>query len=437
MHPIDRHFRHRAGEASATPPEFIRVNVLAAARAGRRRALWWRMVRIGALLLLLGGGAALYMHQSQGTTPSARASADSASTSYPGPLTSASPEDQGLGVGSSDSEADARIAPRTLRPFAARPKTRSSISAEDTHLQPGLAIGAMPPSESPDLGTQEPGSTLDSESSVSARETLPLMSALQPERMMLSDHLRHSSAPDYYIPRGTWWIGAALSPQVVRYRWAGSDERLVDALGSANGSVGAWAIGMLGGRQWPSGLRLGVGAEVGRSEQAFRYVERESELMTETITNVVTLNTLVIFTTTDTLTRTIAHESDLRALDQRTVLSIPIELAWTRPFGRWRIGPRIGVVGTKTWVRSASSLVHEAGDARLTSAQLGGLELSARYPLAVSGIAGIDLGFALKERWSITASPFMSRGFGVFGESSSAYASPERFGMRLLFSHEL
>lgn len=437
MHPIDHHFRQRAGEASATPPEFIRVNVLAAARAGRRRALWWRAGRIGALLLLLGGGAALYMNQSQGTTPSASDLPDSTPSSSRGPLTSASLEDQGLSVGTSGSEPSARIAPRTVGPFAGRPKTRSSKVAEDTHLQPGLAHGAILPSESPDLGTQEPGSTMDSESTVSARESLTLLRVVHPERMTPANHLRRSSAPDYDRPRGAWWIGASLTPQVVRYRWEGSDERLVDALGSANGSVGTWAIGMLGGRQWPSGLRLGVGAEVGRSEQAFRYVERESELMTETVTNVVTLNTLVIFTTTDTLTRTIAHESDLRALDQRTVLNIPIELAWTRPFGRWRIGPRIGVVGTKTWVRSASSLIHDASDARLTAAQLGGMELSARYPLAVSGIAGFDLGFALKERWSITASPFMSRGFGVFGESSTAYASPERFGLRLLFSHVL
>lgn len=312
-----------------------------------------------------------------------------------------------------------------------------SIVAEHAHLQHGFAHGAMLPSEGPVSESPEVDSAVDSETSVSARESLALMGVLQPERMALSNHLRQSLAPDYYTPRGAWWIGASLSPQVVRYRWAGSDERLVDALGSANGSVGAWAIGILGGRQWPSGLRLGVGAEVGRSEQAFRYVERESEVMTETVTNVVTLNTLVIFTTTDTLTRTIAHESDLRALDQRTVLNIPIELAWTRPFGRWRIGPRIGVVGTKTWVRSASSLVHDASEARLTAAQLGGMELSARYPLAVSGIAGVDLGFALKERWSITASPFMSRGFGVFGESSTAFASPERFGVRLLLSHVL
>lgn len=437
MHPIDRLFRKRVAEVSATPPEFIRSHVLASARANRRKALWWQAGRLGAMLLLLSGGAALYMHRTHGTLPRPNTGAASAPSSARNPLVSASPEDQDWDVAASGAEPNARIALGTFRPDTARPSTVSSVVVEDAHMQLGFAHGTMHPSAARDHGSPGAESTEATESSVSARESLALIGALQPERVPLYNHLRHSSALDYYKPRGAWWVGASLSPHVVRYRWTGSDERLVEALGSNNGAVGAWAIGMLGGRQWPSGLRLGVGAEVGRSEQAFRFVERESEVMTETVINMVTLNTLVVFTTTDTLTRTVAHESDLRSLDHRTVLNIPIELAWTQPFGRWRIGPRIGVVGTKTWVRSASSLVHAASDAGLTAAQLSGTELGARYPVALSGIAGVDLGFALKERWTIIASPFMSRSLGVLGESSRAYASPERFGLRLLFSHAL
>lgn len=432
-HPIDLRFRERASAAGVTPPEHIRANVMAAVRTRRRRAAWWRAGRLGLLLLfMLGGGFVVYqrtrpelpdpalaergqdLSETNSSTPVAAGNTtrlqDGASATPD--IESASPGHRARSESSSQKSTQPARTPLTLRAEMAMTVGFSPLPAND-------AIEAVLASEMIDHESPSP------------------MAALVATPVIPSPYLRQGASPDYYKQRGQWWIGAAVTAQLADYNWVGSQERLVDALNAASQPVAGASLSLLGGRQWASGLRLGLGAEFSRAEQSFRMIEREAEVVSETVTNVVTLNTLVVFTTTDTLRRTVVHEDDLSGRDQRTCLSIPLELSWVKPMGRWRAGPRLGLAVSKNWVSSSSSLAQSITSERISSVQLSQDELRERYPMFVSALAGLDLGFVAQEGWVVYASPFMSRGLETLGGADGARARPDHFGLRFLISHSL
>lgn len=431
-HPIDTRFREQASAIGVDPPAHLRANVLAAVRSRRRRAIGWRAARLSLLGLLLLGGAFAVLRRTHAVSHRAvgsqrtqdLATAVHAITAMP--VTGRGPVE--LAATLAPSKAGAvppadRMSRTTPGPVASAHIKRTQNTEVQTMDKPG---------------TESMSAAAFSEASVVvSREALSRLVALGSSPVVPVSAMRRSGSPEYYKPRGSWWLASAITAQAVEYRWTGSRNRLVDALSRADRAVTGVAWGLFGGRQWPSGFRLGLGADISRAQQSFRMIERESVVVSETVTNVVTLNTLVVFSTTDTLTRTIVQEDDLRGQDQRTSLSIPFELSWVKPVGRWRAGPRIGLAFSKTWISSSSSLIQSPSGNRISTAQLSSDELGQRYPMAVSALAGLEIGFVPKERWVVYASPFYGRGLVTLGGAEAAHALPDRFGLRLLISYSL
>lgn len=453
-HRIDHLFRDALRDAAATPPPHVRAAVLSAARNRRRRALWWRTGAVGVGLLLgLGGGISLLLRDDvPRATTSVSAPMEPTVSLLPStePLNGNTPKSDSPSAQpthSNTAQATATIpvtrasgqtnAPRSQDTGSGRPSMRSSSdiakASEEAH-----ADQALVPASAPAQASAPTSAVSEFTLSPSARESLTRLEPHTLDRARTEPQLRTQTVhDDYYALRGRWWVGFAVTPQWTTLRWSGPEERLARALNDAGGPVGGVSFGAWGGRAWPNGMRLGMGAELSRSAQSYRYVEREPEVVVETVTNMVTLNSLVVLSTTDTILRTVAREDDLRGQDQRTTVSIPLEVGWSKPFGRWRVGPRLGLVGSRTWVRSRSSLVQDPASARLSSRQLSAAELEQRYPMTLSALAGIDIGYGVHEHWTIMASPFLSRSAWVLGDATVTHAEPDRLGLRLMICHTL
>ncbi|MBK9175360.1 MAG: hypothetical protein IPM46_03275 [Flavobacteriales bacterium] len=221
------------------------------------------------------------------------------------------------------------------------------------------------------------------------------------------------------------------------YRWRGDQRALVHALNDGARANPGVSWGIHGGRQWPSGLRLSAGASWERGRQDYRWVERRTEVHTETVTNLVTLNSLVVFAAVDTLSTMLVREERLEGADSRTSIQVPVELAWHSTWNRWHFGPRVGIVAERSVVRSSGSLVQDASSGTLAMEPLSAESLGRRYPLTLSGVAGLDLGFAVHERWLLIATPFLGTSLTSFNKSEEAFAQAHRFGLRLQLCHTL
>lgn len=242
---------------------------------------------------------------------------------------------------------------------------------------------------------------------------------------------------EYYRTRGSWWLGASTALQSTRYQWHGEQRSLVGALNDGARENPGLGWGAQGGRQWPSGLRLSAGVNYERSQQDFRWVERRTEVHTETVTNMVTLNTLVVFADVDTLNTVVVHEERMEGSDSRTSIQVPIELAWHADWKRWRFGPRVGFYAEHTSVRPSASMVQDAQSGTFRLETLGRETLNRRYPFTVSGVVGLDLGFGWHERWLVVATPFIGHGLASFNASDEAFAQSRRFGLRIQLCHTL
>ncbi|MBL0129357.1 MAG: hypothetical protein IPP83_18340 [Flavobacteriales bacterium] len=245
-----------------------------------------------------------------------------------------------------------------------------------------------------------------------------------PERVAQYDGLSAS--------KGSWWVAPSVGYYATRYEWRGGEVGLVHALNDAGGWRSGLAIGLSGGRSWRSGLVLSAGVEWQRSEQAYRSVERVTDLES-TAVQLVTLNTQVM--SADTTWTVVESESVSEGLDRRDVFRVPVELAWHHDLRRWFAGPRIGFAIEVTKVHSSAALVWDAENEHVRSTTLSDDDLARRYPVAVLGVLGIDLGYLAHEHWSVVASPsYLLPAFDL-GRSSVTHATPERLGLRLQIRH--
>ncbi len=147
-------------------------------------------------------------------------------------------------------------------------------------------------------------------------------------------------------------------------------------------------------------------------------------------TQMVTLNTLVLYSSSDTVVTPTRSERVSAGTDKRTVWRIPVEAFWRVNLGRWFVGARLGVAGEFTRVSASASLVNDEVLGGVGAATLTRSELDQRYPFTVVGVAGADLGFFLHEHWTLSASPLYMKGLFHGGGGNTVTSSPERAGAR-------
>jgi hypothetical protein len=450
-HPIDELFRERLQHASAMPPAHIAEAVLGTVRTKRRAAFWRRSaVAFLFLLLLVGGGVTWNAMRTDdelvSTHPKAERSASGSENAAidktkPTTIQAMGPEDATVakqigdpagsfgtsGSSGGDSEktsADAQPATNTSARAAEDGGAEQSAPREHAGLTRRTDQPAPPQALLP----------AESAAPVVARDSLAIerMAALLLDRSVR--HAPESAAlqPSPVVPSGDWWIAPSVGLVSSRYSWSGGADELATALDRSRGWSNDFAVGLFGGRAWRSGLVVSGGIEWQRTEQLFRSTESVTS-MESTAVDMVTLNTQVI--AADTTWAVVEHVLTAEGTDRRSVLRIPLELAWHQGVRRWFGGPRVGFAGGFTRVRSAASLVWNEEDGRIRSGTLDAEAQRQRYPFAVLGVVGVDLGFLVNERISILASPSYSLPLLDLGRASETHAAAEHVGLRVLLRH--
>ncbi|MBK8225706.1 MAG: hypothetical protein IPK70_00850 [Flavobacteriales bacterium] len=456
MHPIDELFRRSLQGAAADPPNEVGAAILAHVRAKRRRALIWRRRLLAGLLLLIGSAASVawVMRSSMRTdAPTEVVDVRKGPAAVEGALPTTS-----TGEYEPIERPGSEVSLRTMSPATAlttpsqksqepptTPNRKSPKSTNPPSLIASVALG-LSNSNSAGDGTGlltpairiEDGRLSDERKETHRGRVNDRISRLQPI-LALSTPLPEKAwgvSPMHTVrSRGTWWIAITSSAQASRYQWQSDQANLLRALQGSGRWQGGVAIGALAGRAWPSGLSIGLGIEADRLDQTYRSLDQRTERQTETVTQVITLNTQVFASSVDTVTTDVVREAQAEGADRRVRVRIPLEAAWQLAAKRWRFGPRAGLVGEHTSIRSSASLAVDPSDRMVRARQLSASELRARYPWSLSAIAGIDLGFVLTDRSRIIATPFASMALTTFGGASDANARPERFGLRLMIQH--
>ncbi|HRD51839.1 MAG TPA: hypothetical protein PKY96_04250 [Flavobacteriales bacterium] len=455
-HPIDDLFRRGLQGASVAPPPALASAIMAKVQGRRRRALLWRW-RLVAALLLLVGGTLLWLKP----TGEASSVADGqGKQSEAAPTTTVSPAETKPSVAHeyATSETPKQLEPNreanTPRTDGASPHVKpparnkqsegtGQVGGAGINAQKMSASGIGSASTSLSANDHEPISVGSSE--VPSESSAPniAIDRMSLERLSIAPVLwagagsaqPHARYFERQRRRGYWWAGVSVAPQFSRYSWRSDQGKLEQALNGNGKLIGGVSLSAHAGRTWPSGISLALGVEADRMEQAYSSVDRRTEVQSETVVQLVTLNTQVFATNIETVNTTVVQEARAEGKDSRTRVRVPVELSYHLASGRWRLGPRAAAVMEYTRIRSSSSLVVDSEDGLIRSRPLTQPEQDARYPLSLSALLGIDLGFNLSDNSRIIVSPFASRALATFGPATDAKASPERYGLRFLLQH--
>ncbi|MBK7383978.1 MAG: hypothetical protein IPI81_11730 [Flavobacteriales bacterium] len=452
VHPIDDLFRQALEGASVPPPAYVGAAVLGAERARRRRAIIWRRSLVTLLLLFVISCVGVwYSSLTHSSSVADKPIENNSNESAPPVITS---------TGSAPAKSTPIVSnndPGARKERSKSVESEKSGASPDRHTGDGkikngngsgslggtaLAPGAHASSvdhHRHETNTESPtGIASTHNEQVTADQFVPFyLERVRPLSAAAGGGLSYSPErvaqyDDRSASNGSWWVAPSINFYASRYVWRGGEVSLVRALNDASGWRSGLAVGLSGGRSWRSGLVLSAGVEWQRSEQAYRSVERVTDLES-TAVQLVTLNIQVM--SADTTWAMVESESVSEGLDRRDVFRVPVELAWHHDLRRWFAGPRIGFATEQTTVHSSAALVWDAENERVRAATLSTSDLVHRYPIAILGVLGVDLGYLAHEHWSIVASPsYLLPAFDL-GRSAVTHATPERLGLRLQIRH--
>lgn len=492
-HPIDDHFRRSLAGAEVEPPAHVWAGVAAAQRSsGSRRGL-----PLWPLLVLLGVGAAGTFHfleRGEGQVEISEAAHAPTNTDARGPRTSmetpaweamatneqavvastvlattdgshaASPrhaEEQDPGSASSTVPTASAVASpangapvqggdtpgaaATVRgPEASRaqPLKGSSPHAADAanqHTEPSSNKEVGPyTSGTPAMASAPEASTAWAE----GQKMRPSWMHLLPPAVLFVDQapaLRSATliAAPYVLPRGEWWVGPSVGVIGSKLRWRGDDMELADAIAAVTGARNDLAVGASFGRTWRSGWGLSSGVVWQQGEQSSWLIDRRTMVEQAIVPRVVSLDAVVIFSTTDTLTTTTTTETEFVGVARSTVLRIPVQAHWHGTYGRLLYGAHLGLALERTSYRGGPILVRDAADGRIVPVQEGSALGQERLPLTVLGTASLDLGYQLHERWALWGGPVLMHGLAPVQRTPTVFAMPERWGLQFQLVHHL
>lgn len=487
QHPIDEHFRRSLAAAEVEPPAHVWAGVAAAQRGSRRRwGLWF-----WPLLLLVGvgvAGAFQFFGKSGGDlvdadTPTNGAK-QHASTAGAEALLSVADTRTTAGssthVGGADGVALETATARARRlglpePTASVPPTReldgegypdidastvaagsSALSAAavtkgSTYTTVPAAQGGATPADKAE-GAEELSSSAQGARPNTAAEADALWAAdldLRPRWMKVlpAAHpmyvydrtpYRANPAPaPYVLPRGEWWVGPSVGVIGSRLRWRGDDAELAEAIDHVTSSRSDLAMGMAFGYTWRSGWGLSSGIMWQQGQQNSRLFDRRTVVEQDLISRVVSLDAVVVFSTTDTLTTTTTTETEFEGTARSAVLRIPVQVRWQSSHGRLLYGAHLGLALERSTYRGGPILVRDASDGRIVPVQDGSALGQERLPLTLLGTAGLDLGLQLHERWALGGGPVLMHGLAPLQRTTTVFAMPDRWGLQFHLVHHL
>src|SRR5690606_7573266 len=113
----------------------------------------------------------------------------------------------------------------------------------------------------------------------------------------------------------------------------------------------------------------------------------------------------------------------------------PLTAAWHGTVRRWHYGAMGGVALWVPTQREGSTLHRQAPDAHLRVVGLGDAATDTRFGPRLNAHAGLSLGFALTETFSVYAEPMMTMPASTFGRAGAPRMSGHFIQIRL--QHEL
>jgi len=489
QHPIDEHFRRLLVAAEVEPPAHVWAGVKAAQRSGAGRRGFW----LWPLLALLGVGAAGTYHffgKAEGQAEIAQA------TNLPG-FTNAQEQQPALGTDGQQAEAineqalaqASEVADTDGSPDAS---TRNALEVDRASATPKLAISSSASSAStpPADGGTGSGASAVVPNPKTANAALPQASSRPPvsvaEQPAVMPSSREEAAPKttgapalvagmvwaegqstrpswmpllpppdlfkhpapalrsvtlmaapYVLPRGEWWVGPSVGVIGSRLRWRGDDAQLAEAIDHVTSSRSDLAMGMAFGYTWRSGWGLSSGIMWQQGQQNSRLFDRRTVVEQDLISRVVSLDAVVVFSTTDTLTTTTTTETEFEGTARSAVLRIPVQVRWQSSHGRLLYGAHLGLALERSTFSGGPILVRDASDGRIVPVQNGSSLGRERLPLTVLGTAGLDLGLQFHERWALWGGPVLMQGVAPIQRTPSVFAMPDRWGLQFNLVHHL
>jgi hypothetical protein len=475
QHPLDERFRQVLQHAEVTPPPAVWEAVKRARDGGRRKAGWWRWSFPALAVLLFTGLTATYFAMRTPSTVEEQAEglATDHGTSQEQLLIADADMQEGstaavISVADERSptttdRTEAKKGPdaySTTKPASAKstspaPKDyerpayggtqayaagdRGSSSASSGPLTANVAFDpTVPnPTESPAaddlLAKTEPAVILVPADDRGVDRLLVRVPGLQ----YTTPAALPNSAPKpaaYLLPHGEWWLAPVVGVYSVHDQWRGDDQNLVQALDQATGTTTAWAFGLAAGRQWRSGFGLSTGLFTERSESQLYHSDTRVQVEQEITTYLVTLNTQVFVSDADTITTVITDDRSSSGVQSRTAWRVPVDLHKRWSLGRWQLGLHGGFALEWTTAEGATLIAADA-EGGLVAADPGAAELRARYPTALLGSVGAELGWMLNERWTLWVDPVYMGGLSALSPTSDAYTLPQRWGLQFGLAH--
>ncbi len=231
-----------------------------------------------------------------------------------------------------------------------------------------------------------------------------------------------------------WWVAANAGLGTEHRTWRGGEPGLIKALQSTEVPHPAASMGFLFGRESRGGWSVATGLEQSVSRFNFRHVDRYSTRQDSLVTYLITFNSQVLTSYTDTVSVFNNVLNPVEAVNRVTTLRIPMEVGWRTAYGRFLFGARSGISLEMSTIRSGATLTSTAEGIRSENA----IKAQDRTTFLVGGTVAADLGYALHERWGVWASPSFTTGlFPLYQAEQQPYAVSHRLGIRFRLSYTL
>ncbi len=244
----------------------------------------------------------------------------------------------------------------------------------------------------------------------------------------------HAPGINFAGRRHNLWIAALAGQYRETRHWVGGDGQLREALNGTEVPHSTYSAGLMGGVDLPGGWSLGAGVEyrVGRFD--FRHADRFQVRRDSIISQVLTFNSLVLATITDTITTFSSVNRSVSAINRYSTWRIPVELGWHKGLRRFRLGARAGLALELNAMHSGATLVR--GSEGTQSADVATTQVSCTSLLA--GSVAADVGFVLTEHLVAWVSPVHEFGLlSLLPSDDLPVALPNRTGLRLGLSYHL
>lgn len=460
-HPIDDRFRQLLAKAEADPPAAV-WEQLAARQQRKRRAAWWPWRTLALLLggTALVGGAAWwtlastdqdrYAEGPQRIPATTTASVSAPATPEPTAVTTApantpasaesnAPDAPTVTYTNSPARASSTPGRNTNAPTSK--STRASDNSAGARENTGTPQRSIAPADKAamTIDAQIRAAAHTAPAPLSPTTTATGMEQRTPAHERMGTVLRTTLAPGtpaqrttphYRVPPGEWWLAVHVGSTSSRSTWYGDDRALGDALNEAEGWQQQVTWGGALGRQWRSGFGLSVGLMTERSERGFRHVDRTVYQDQSIESYFVTLNGQVFVSDVDTIITTTAVETVTQGVDRRSTVRIPVLAHWQQEWRRWSLGVRVGPTVEFTQAEAGPGIVRRSAD-QLGAGTLSASQRQERYPAAVLGLTGLDLGWRLHEHWTIQAGYLALWPISAVQPRSTVYATTLRHGAEL------